>query len=695
MARTRLYKTYCRSLPLVGALVIVACGTKPDRATTADASTSHGVDVEGMDAHVKPGDDFYRYANGAWLARTEIPADRATWGTGAMVAERTNKRVADLIQDAAAHAPAGSDARKVGDFYSTYMDDAAIEAKGAEPLAPTLERIAAISDVTALARELGGSLRADVDALNNTNFETPNIFGVWIAQDLTDPAKYSAFLLQGGLGMPNREYYIDASPRMAAIRAKYEAYLTTLFDLAKQPDAAAKAKRVIGLEQRIANTHGSREDSADVLKSNNHWTRADFDRRAPGMDWKAFFDAAGLGAQSTFVVWQPTAPVGVAAAVKTVPIGTWKDYLVARAIDRTAPMLPKAFVDAHFDFHNRTLAGTPALRERWKRGVDATNDALGNAVGRMYVEKYFPPAEKERAATLVRRLIAAFDRRLDGLDWMKPETRQKAKAKLAVLKIGVGYPDAWLDYSGLSIVNGDAVGNAERASLFAYRRHLAKLGKAVDRGEWVSDPQVVDAYNLPAMNAMNFPAAILQPPYFDRDRPEVMDYGAIGAIIGHEISHSFDDQGALFDADGKLSNWWTKDDFDHFKEQSARLVAQYNAYKPFPDLAVNGKLTLSENIADVAGLAIAYDAYRLSLGGRDAPTVQNLTGDQQFFLSFAQMWRSKIREATLRRRVLTDGHSPAEYRGDTVRNLNPWYAAFSPQPGDKLYLSPGDRVSVW
>ena len=695
MARTRLYKTYPRSLVIFGAFVVVACGAKPDRATTVGAPTSHGVDVDGMDVHVKPGDDFYRYANGTWLARTEIPADRATWGTGAMVAERTNKRVADLIQDAADHAPAGSDARKVGDFYATYMDEAAIESKGAAPLAPVLDRIAAISDATALARELGGSLRADVDALNNTNFETPNIFGVWIAQDLTDPAKYSTFLLQGGLGMPNREYYIDASPRMAEIRAKYEAYLTTLFDLAKQPDPGGKAKRVVGLEQRIASTHGSREDSADVLKSNNHWTRADFDRRAPGMDWKAFFDAAGLGGQSTFVVWQPTAPVGVAATVKNVPIGTWKDYLLARAIDQAAPMLPKAFVDAHFDFHNRTLAGTPALRERWKRGVDATNDALGNAVGRMYIEKYFPPAEKERAATLVRRLIAAFDRRLDGLEWMKPETKQRAKAKLAVLKIGVGYPDTWLDYSGLSIVNGDAVGNAERASLFGYRRHLAKLGRPVDRGEWVSDPQVVDAYNLPAMNAMNFPAAILQPPYFDRDRPEVMDYGAIGAIIGHEISHSFDDQGALFDADGKLANWWTKDDFDHFKEQSARLVAQYNAYKPFPDLAVNGKLTLSENIADVAGLAIAYDAYRLSLGSREAPTIQSLTGDQQFFLSFAQMWRNRIREAALRRRVLTDGHSPPEYRGDTVRNLNPWYAAFSPQPGDKLYLSAGDRVSVW
>jgi predicted metalloendopeptidase len=413
------------------------------------------------------------------------------------------------------------------------------------------------------------------------------------------------------------------------------------------------------------------------------------------LNWTAFFDAAGLGGQPTFVVWQPTAPVGVAAAVKAVPLPTWKEYLIARAIDRAAPMLPSTFVEAHFAFHNRVLAGTPALPERWKRGVDATNAALGNAVGRMYVEKYFPAAEKERAATLVRGLIAAFGRRLDGLEWMNAATKQKAKAKLAVLKIGVGYPDAWLDYSGVAIVHGDAIGNAERASLATYRRSLAKLGTPVDRGEWVSDPQVVDAYNLPAMNAMNFPAAILQPPYFDRNRPQVMDYGAIGAIIGHEISHSFDDQGALFDAAGKLSNWWTREDFAHFRQQSARLVEQYNAYKPFPDLAVNGKLTLSENIADVAGLAIAYDAYRLSLGSREAPSAQNLTGDQQFFLSFAQMWRAKSREAALRRRILTDGHAPPEYRADTARNLNPWYQAFSAQPGEKLYLGPSDRVSVW
>jgi len=680
---------------IVGLGFALACGSKTEQATVVAPPPAHGVDLDGMDRRVRPGDDFFAYANGTWLAKTEIPADRSSWGTGAMVAELTDKRVADLIQDAAEHATSGPDARKVGDFYASYMDDAAIESKGLAPLHPSLDAIAAIADQKGLAKALGGSIRADVDALNNTNFETSNIFGLWVAQDLNDPAKYSPFLLQGGLGMPNREYYLDPSPRMADIRVKYEAYIKTLFDLARQPDAPAKAKRVVALEQRIAKAHGSREDSADVLKSNNHWTRADFDRRAPGMDWAAFFDAAGLGAQSAFVVWQPTAVTGVAEAVKMAPLGTWKEYLTARALDRAAPVLPEAFVQAHFAFHGRVLSGTPALRERWKRGVDATNGALGNAVGRMYVEKYFPASEKQRAAALVSRLIAAFDRRLDGLDWMSAATRQKAKAKLAVLKVGVGYPDVWTDYSDLSIVSGDALGNTERASLAEYHRSLARLGTPVDRGQWVTDPQVVDAFNLPAMNAMNFPAAILQPPYFDADRPEVMDYGAIGAIIGHEISHSFDDQGALFDAAGRLSNWWTKADFEHFKKQSARLVEQFNAYKPFPDLAVNGKLTLSENIADVAGLAVAYDAYRLSLGGREAPSAQGFTGDQQFFLSFAQMWRSKIREAALRRRLLTDGHAPPQYRASTVRNLNPWYTAFSPQPGDALYLAPADRVSIW
>jgi predicted metalloendopeptidase len=648
-----------------------------------------------MDRSVKPGDDFFRYANGTWLGRTDIPGDRSGWGTGAIVAERTDKRVADLIKDAAVNAPDGSDAHKVGVFYSTYMDESAIESKGLAPLRPTLDRIAAIADATGLARELGGSIRADVDALNNTNLETSNIFGLWVAQDLNDPARYTPFLLQGGLGMPNREYYVDPSPRMAEYRTKYEAYLAALFALAQQKDPAGAARRVLALEVRIAEAHGSREDSADVLKSNNHWARSDFDRRAPGMDWSAFFDAAGLGAQTDFVVWQPTAPTGVASAVKAVPLPTWKEYLVARAVDRSAPMLPSAFVEAHFDLHDRALSGTPTLPERWKRAVNATSVALGNAVGRLYVDKYFPPAEKQRAAALVTRLMDAFRGRLDKLQWMTAATKEKAKAKLATLKVGVGYPDTWTDYSGVSVVKGDAIGNAERASLAEYRRRLARLGKPVDRGEWVSDPQVVDAYNIPAMNALNFPAAILQPPYFDRDRPEVMDYAAIGAVIGHEISHSFDDQGALFDATGRLSNWWTPQDFDHFKESSARLVEQFNAYKPFPDLAVNGKLTLSENIADVAGLAVAYDAYRLSLGGREAPAAQGLTGDQQFFLSFAQVWRNKIREAALRRRVLTNGHSPAEYRADTVRNLDAWYAAFSAMPGEKLFLAPPDRVSVW
>ncbi len=688
---------------LISLLVFaVACGSKetpentaPGADSNAEAPAAAGIDLEGIDRKVKPGDDFFAFANGAWLARTEIPADRSNWGTGAILTELTSKRVAELIRDAAKNAPSGSDARKVGDFFSTYMNEATIESKGLAPLQPAIDRIASIADPAGLASYLGGTVRADVDALNNTNFQTPNIFGLWVAQDLSDPSHYSPFLLQGGLGMPSRDYYLGPAPRMVDYRMKYEAHLAKVFDLAGQPDGSVRAKRVVDLEKRIAMAHITTEDNGDVQRGNNRWTRGDFDQRAPGMPWTLFFDAMGLGAQNAFVVWQPTAVTGIAAAVKDVPLATWKDYLTARAIERAAPVLPKAFVEENFAFYGGVLAGTPALAERWKRAVDATSDALGEAVGRLYVEKYFPAPQKERATKMVGRIMAAFDRRIDKLEWMNSSTKQQAKAKLAVLKVGVGYPDAWRDYGALSIVKADALGNAERASLFEYRRNLAKLGQPVDRGEWAANPQLVNAGNLPAMNAMNFPAAILQPPYFDPKRPEVMDYGAIGALIGHEISHSFDDQGALFDSTGKLENWWTPEDFKHFQASSAKLVAQYNAYKPFPDLAVNGKLTLSENIADVAGLAAAYDAYRFAQGGKEAPSVQGLTGDQQFFLSFAQSWRGKFREPALRRRVLINVHAPFEYRADTVRNLDAWYAAFQSSPGDRLYLAPADRVRVW
>jgi putative endopeptidase len=677
---------------LLGAVLACTPASRPAPA----AATGGGIDLEGIDRSVAPGDDFFRYANGTWIANTEIPADRAAWGSASILDDLTSKRTADLVAEAVkAEAPAGSDERKIGDTYASFMDEAAIEARGLAPLKPALESAAAIPDKAGLARALGATLRADVDVLNATNFYTPNLFGLWVAQDLDDPSRYSPFLLQGGLGMPDRDYYLDASPRMADIRTKYRAHIETMLTLAAVPDAGAKAARIFELERKIAAVHLSREDSEDVLKGNNHWSRADFAAKAPGLDWALYFEAAGLAGQPSFVVWQPGAVTGLSALVAAEPLATWKEYLAFRALARAATYLPKAFVEENFAFYGRTMTGAPKLRDRWKRAVSVTDAALGEAVGRLYVAKYFPPAEKARAEAMVRNEIAAFGARIDRLDWMAPETKAKAKAKLAALKVGVGYPDSWRDYSGLEVVRGDALGNAQRASLFNTKWNLAKLGRPVDRGEWVMNPQVVNAVNLPAMNAMNFPAAMLQPPYFDPSRPVAMDYGASGSVIGHEISHSFDDQGALFDADGRLKNWWTKADFDHFSASAQALVKQYNEYRPFPDLAVNGKLTISENIADVAGLAAAYDAYRMAYGGKEAPAWRGVPGDQQFFLAFAQSWRTKFREAALRQRIVIDSHAPAEYRADTVRNLDAWYDAFSVKPGQKLYLAPKDRVRVW
>jgi predicted metalloendopeptidase len=445
----------------------------------------------------------------------------------------------------------------------------------------------------------------------------------------------------------------------------------------------------------MAEAHWSRKDTGDLEKGNNHWARADFAKLAPGMDWDAYFTAAGLNDQPRFLVWQPSAVTGLSALVVEEPLEVWRDYLTFHAVEHFAAVLPKAVMDERFAFHGKVLAGIQQLRPRTKRAIAATSNALGEAVGRLYVEKHFPPESKARIQAMVANLIATFGRRIDALDWMAPETKAQAKKKLAVLEVGVGYPDQWRDYSGLKVVRGDAFGNADRSERFDYHASLARLGQPVNRKEWVMTPQTVNAVNLPILNAMNFPAAILQPPYFDPSRPLAMDYGAIGAVIGHEISHSFDDQGAKFDADGRMRNWWTDADAEHFTAAGAALVRQYGSYQPFPDLAVNGELTLGENIADVAGLAAAYDAYQTSLEGKPAPVVDGLTGDQQFFLSFAQAWRGKAREPALRQQLLGDGHSPGRYRALTVRNLDAWYDAFDVKPGQALYLAPEQRVRVW
>ncbi len=686
MPRLRLFAPFALALVLATPVPAQTNGVRPPA----------GIDLAGMDTTVQPGDSFWQYANGAWLEQAEIPADRSSWGPADVLSELTDRRTADLIkQVATSGAPAGSDRQKIRDYYAAFLDTVAIERKGIAPLKPTLDSIAALADRKALSRYLGTTLRADVDIFNATNLYTPNLLGLWVAQDLDDPSHYSAFLVQGGLEMPDRSYYLDSSSAIAEVREQYRPHVGAMLKLAGVPDPEPKAEMIVQLETRMARVHVSREASSDVQKGNNHWSRADFAAKAPGLDWEAYFTAAGLGTVNRFVVWQPSAVTGLSALVASEPLETWKAWLAFHAIQARQAVLPRAFGDQSFGFFGATLSGTTQQRDRWKRAISATNAALGYAVGRLYVERYFPPAEKARVEAMVANIIAAFRDRIDRLEWMAPATKREAKAKLAVLKVGVGYPDHWPDYSGLEVKAGDAFGNAVRAELWRLRQSLAKLDKPVDRSEWVMTPHLVNAVNLPAMNAMNFPAAILQPPYFDPHRPAALDYGAIGATIGHEVSHSFDDSGALFDSKGRLRNWWTPEDFKHFKASGEQLAAQYDNYRPFPDLAVNGKLTLGENIADLAGLTAAYEAYRRSLGGKPAPNADGFTGDQLFFISYAQSWREKVREPALRNQLLTDGHAPGEYRALTVRNLDAWYSAFRVKPGQALYLEPQERVRIW
>ncbi|MFI4889531.1 MAG: M13 family metallopeptidase [Steroidobacterales bacterium] len=666
-------------------------------ALAAFAHGAPGLDFAGMDQATAPGDDFFVYANGGWLRETGIPADHGSYGTWDIIRDRTEMQMAAIVQRAAqSTAPAGSDLRLVGDYYAAVMDQDGIEARGLRPLDALRTQINAISDRHELARYLGETLRTDVDVLNATKVVTDNLFGLWIAQDLDHPSRYVPFLLQGGLGMPDRSYYLDAAVKMADIRTTYVNHVASMLVLAGIAKPAARARRIVDLERRIATVHASREATLDVLNGDNRWQRSEFRNRAPGLDWEVFFTAAQLPlGQRDFIVWQPGAVTGIAALVASEPLGAWKDYLLLRAIERRADNLPKAFVDEHFAFYGMTLNGTQEQRARWKRAVAATDKALGDAVGRLYVAHYFSPDAKPRIEAMAEQIRSAFGRRIDRLDWMTPGTKAGAKAKLAAIRVSVGYPEQWRDYAGLKILRDDAYGNAERASWFEYGHQLAKLRHAVDRAEWVMWPQTADAVNLPAMNAINLPAAVLQPPLFDPDGDAAQNYGALGAIIAHEISHSFDDEGARFDASGRLHNWWTDADLAHFTAASDRLATQFSAYQALPDLAVNGRLTLSENIADLAGLLTALDAYHEEAKGRGADAVGAYTGDQRFFLAYAQFHRTKMREPALRIQLLANEHAPGEYRATAVRNVDAWYEAFAVRPGQALYLPPADRVRIW
>ncbi|HET6631359.1 MAG TPA: M13 family metallopeptidase [Rhodanobacteraceae bacterium] len=673
--------------------------TAPTAAASAMAPASAstiGIDLAAIDHAVKPGDNFFKYANGNWLKSATIPPDRSGIGTFYTVYKRAQKQTADLIRNAGKGSPsADSRAGKIANYYAAYMDTAAIEKHGLKPLRPMLDAIDGIGSRTDLARVLGTRLRQDVDPINATDFHTEHLFGLFVAQGLTDPSHNIAYLLQGGLGMPSRDYYLSQDKTMAGYRDKYQAYIAALLKQAGTRDARAAAKKVFDLEMKIAKAQASLVESQDVHKANNLWTPAQFAKKAPGMDWSAYFKAAGLDQQKQIDAWQPQAIANLSKLVASEPLSSWQALLRFHTLDQYAALLPKAYADLAFDFHSKTLRGVPQQEARWKRAVAATSSALGDAVGQLYVKQYFPPSSKAQVQQLVNNLIAAFRSRIDTLDWMTPETRQKAKDKLDTLRVSVGYPEHWRSYDQLTVSPDNPLANAIAVSKLDYDYKRGMLGKPVDRGQWWMTPQTVNAINLPLQNALNFPAAILQPPFFDPNADPAANYGSIGAVIGHEISHSFDNMGSQFDAQGRMHNWWTPADAKHFKEATDRLAKQFSQYQALPGLHVDGEQTLGENIADVSGLTIARIAYHTSLGGKPAPVIDGLTGDQRFFLAFAQTWRSKTRDAALRQRVKTDVHAPPQFRAETVRNLDAWYKAFDVQPSAKLYLAPDKRVQIW
>lgn len=685
------------STVLTAALVLTASALVPSaQAQMPKSSAAHGISVHNMERSVEPGNNFYLYANGAWIARTQIPADRAGVGVFTALFDKSRKNVASLVKAAAgSSAPAGSDERKIADLYASYMSKQTVDSLGLKPLQPELSKIKAIADKQQLATMMGSLLRTDVDPLNNTNFHTVNLFGLWTSPGFRNSAVYAPYLLQGGLVLPSPDYYLDSSAHMQQVRTKYAQHIAAMLRLAGYSDTTARAAKILALEQALAKVQESIADSEIIENANNLWTLADFQAKAPGLDWRAYFTAAGLAQQPNFYVWQPSAFTAESALVASAPLDTWKDWLAFHLLEQYGPYLSQPFAQETFNFEGKVLAGVPQQEPRWKRAVDLVNADLGDAVGQLYAKKYFPPQAKAEAQDMVAHLIAAYHKRLTALTWLAPSTKAEALKKLDSLYVGIGYPESWKDYSTYRVESGDLFGNVWRAQEWQYRHDIDRLGKPVDRHEWWMEPQTVNAVNLPLQIALNFPAAILQPPFFDPKAPAADNYGAIGTIIGHEISHTFDAEGSAFDAAGRLRNWWTPTDHQHFEREAKALELQYDSYEALPGLHVNGEQTIDENIADLGGVAAAFEAYHDSLNGGAAPKIDGFTGDQQFFIAFGQNWGSKVRSAALRRQVLTDPHAPAEFRAATVRNSDAWYTNFDVKPGEKLYLTPDKRVRIW
>jgi predicted metalloendopeptidase len=692
--RTKLIALLLASAGLT--VTVAACKGQESTQTEQAAVSASGIDLKAMDKSVKPGDDFYAYANGGWMKATEIPADRSSIGGFYIADQVREKHAKELIDGILKSNPAaGSDEARIRDFYNAYLNTDAIDRAGISPAKADLDAIASIADKKALSAAIGSTLRADTDPLNATNFSTGNLFGIFVTQGLTTPGEQIPYLMQGGLGMPEREYYLSSSADMAGLRAKYRTYVETVMKEAGSSDPKAAADRILGLETKIAQAHVTRQESEDFSKGAKVWTRAELERNAPGLDWTALLNAAQLGNVQKFQAYHAAAIPKLSALVASQPLDAWKDWLSFHTLSQRATVLPKTIRDANFAFNGTALGGATQQRPRDAQALNATGNLLQDAVGKAYVAKYFPPESKTEIQGMVEKIKAAFAKRVQALDWMAPATKQEALKKVETIVVGVGYPDGWRDYSSLTISPTDAYANFKNAELAEYRHQISKIGKPMDRAEWWMPPQLVNAVNLPVQNALNFPAAILVRPFFDPKADAAFNYGAIGGVIGHEISHSFDNNGALFDSTGRLRNWWTPADFSRFQQSGDALAKQYDSYEPFPGLHVNGKLTLGENIADVAGLQAAYEAYRASLGGKEAPVIDGFTGDQRFFIAYAQSWATKMRDEALKARIATDGHAPGNYRALTVRNIDAWYMAFNVKPGDKLYLDPKDRVKVW
>ena len=652
------------------------------------AQQKSGLDPTAFDKSVRAQDDLFRHVNGGWLAKTEIPAERAVYGTFVQLDERAEAHLYALIEELAGdkNRKPGSTAQQVGDLYTSFMNETRLNQAGAAPLKPRLAEVDGVTNAQQLATLLG---KLSVVGL-------PGPVGGFIEADAGDPTKMALYLFQGGTALPDRDYYLKDDAKFADIRTKYVEYLTKVFTLAGRPNAAVDAKAVMALETEFAKVQWTQVESRDAVKTYNKYPVQKVLAEMPGFDWAAWAKPQGIDRTSEWVIGQPSFFKAFAEMVPRTPIETWKAWVAAQVISMHAPFLGAEFADARFEFFNKTLSGQQQQRPRWKRGVQLVNGSMGEALGQLYVAKHFPAASKARMETMIANLIEAYRQSITSLDWMTPATRKEALEKLSKFSPKIGYPPKWKSYAGLDIKGEDLLGNVERANRLEHEYQVGRLGKPVDRDEWLMTPQTVNAYYNPSNNEIVFPAAILQPPFFDVNADDAVNYGAIGAVIGHEIGHGFDDQGRRFDGDGKLRDWWTPADEAEFQKRAKLLIEQFNGYSPLPGMNVNGELTLGENIGDLGGLSIAYQAYKLSLKGKPAPVIDGLTGDQRFFMGWAQAWRMKGREEYLRRQVLADPHAWAEFRANgPLGNIPAFYEAFGVKPGDKLYIAPEKRVKIW